>query len=115
MQEIKTRNPDIVAMSALLTTTAPNQGKVIKLMQKEGIREHHIVMVGGAPTSLQWSKDIGADGYGENATEAVRVAKELMAKKRARPSAQAEAIAVTAPGEASRVGPGPGAARTVAD
>src|SRR2546428_9398789 len=113
VQEIKTRNPDIVAMSALLTTTAPNQGKVIKLMQKEGIREHHIVMVGGAPTSLQWSKDIGADGYGENATEAVRVAKELMAKKRARPSAQAEAIAVTAPGEASRVGPGPGAARTV--
>ena len=84
VEEIKTRKPDIVAMSALLTTTAPNQGKVIKLLAKEGIRQDFIVMVGGAPTSLQWSKDIGADGYGENATEAVRVAKDLMAQKRAR-------------------------------
>ncbi len=82
VNEIKERKPDIVAMSALLTTTAPNQGKVIKLLQKEGIRDQYIVMVGGAPTSLQWSKDIGADGYGENATEAVRVAKELMANEK---------------------------------
>ena len=88
VEEIKTRKPDIVAMSALLTTTAPNQGKVIKLLTKEGIRDQYIVMVGGAPTSLAWSKEIGADGYGENATEAVRVAKELMAKKRARPAAE---------------------------
>jgi len=103
VQEIKTRKPDIVAMSALLTTTAPNQGKVIKLLQKEGIRDQYIVMVGGAPTSLGWSKEIGADGYGENATEAVRVAKELMAKKRARPaSAESETVApVSAVGEAS--------------
>jgi len=103
VQEIKTRKPDIVAMSALLTTTAPNQGKVIKLLQKEGIRDQYIVMVGGAPTSLGWSKEIGADGYGENATEAVRVAKELMAKKRARPaSAEPETVApVRAVGEAS--------------
>jgi corrinoid protein of di/trimethylamine methyltransferase len=94
VQEIKTRQPDIVAMSALLTTTAPNQGKVIKLLTKEGIRDQYIVMVGGAPTSLAWSKEIGADGYGENATEAVRVARELMAKKRSKPApAQAEAAA----------------------
>jgi corrinoid protein of di/trimethylamine methyltransferase len=83
VEEIKTRKPDIVAMSALLTTTAPNQGKVIKLMIKEGIRDGYIVMVGGAPTSPSWAKEIGADGYGENATEAVRVAKELMTKQRA--------------------------------
>src|SRR6266702_261970 len=103
VNEIKTRKPDIVAMSALLTTTAPNQGKVIKLLEKEGIRRDYIVMVGGAPTSLGWSKEIGADGYGENATEAVRVAKELMAKKRARPaSAEPETVApVRAVGEAS--------------
>ena len=82
VQEIKDRKPDIVAMSSLLTTTAPNQGKVIKLLIKEGIRNDYIVMVGGAPTSAGWAKDIGADGYGENATEAVRVAKELMQKKR---------------------------------
>ncbi len=93
VEEIKTRRPDIVAMSALLTTTAPNQGKVIKLMAKEGIRGDYIVMVGGAPTSAQWARDIGADGYGESATEAVRVAIELMTKKRAQASASPSAVA----------------------
>ena len=83
VEEIKTRKPDIVAMSALLTTTAPNQGKVIKLLIKEGIRENYVVMIGGAPTSPSWAKEVGADGYGENATEAVRVAKELMALRKA--------------------------------
>jgi trimethylamine corrinoid protein len=112
VNEIKERKPDIVAMSALLTTTAPNQGKVIKLLQKEGIRDQYIVMVGGAPTSLQWSRDIGADGYGENATEAVRVAKELMAKKRSRPAAEA-AAPVSALGEPSASSVG--AARAAAD
>jgi corrinoid protein of di/trimethylamine methyltransferase len=82
VEEIKARKPDIVAMSALLTTTAPNQGKVIKLLMAQGIRDAYIVMIGGAPTSPQWAREVGADGYGENATEAVRVAKELMALKK---------------------------------
>jgi corrinoid protein of di/trimethylamine methyltransferase len=101
VEEIKTRKPDIVAMSALLTTTAPNQGKVIKLLEKEGIRTQYIVMVGGAPTSAGWAKEIRADGYGENATEAVRVAKELMAKKRDG-SLHAPAPPVASVGEAAR-------------
>ena len=83
VEEIKTRKPDIVAMSALLTTTAPNQGKVIRQLIQQGIRDQYVVMVGGAPTSPGWAKEIGADGYGENATEAVRVAKELMVLKKA--------------------------------
>jgi corrinoid protein of di/trimethylamine methyltransferase len=82
IEEIKTRKPDIVAMSALLTTTAPNQGKVIKQLLAQGIRDDYIVMIGGAPTSPSWAKEIGADGYGENATEAVRVAKDLMTLKK---------------------------------
>jgi len=101
VNEIKTRKPDIVAMSALLTTTAPNQGKVIKLLEKEGIRRDYVVMVGGAPTSAAWAKEIRADGYGENATEAVRVAKELMAKKRAG-TLHADAAPVAALGEPPR-------------
>ena len=101
VNEIKTRKPDIVAMSALLTTTAPNQGKVIKLLEKEGIRRDYVVMVGGAPTSASWAKEIRADGYGENATEAVRVAKELMAKKRAG-TLHADAAPVAALGEPPR-------------
>ena len=83
VEEIKTRKPDIVAMSALLTTTAPNQGKVIKQLIGQGIRDQFVVMIGGAPTSPAWAKEVGADGYGENATEAVRVAKELMLLKKA--------------------------------
>jgi len=83
VEEIKQRRPDIVAMSALLTTTAPNQKKVINRMIEEGIRDEYIVMIGGAPTSRSWASQIGADGHGENASEAVRVAIELMARKRA--------------------------------
>jgi len=96
VEEIKTRQPDIVAMSTLLTTTAPNQGKVIKLLAAQGIRDQYIVMIGGAPTSPQWAKEVGADGYGENATEAVRVAKELMAQKKAGQFRTA-GVAATAP------------------
>jgi len=96
VEEIKTRRPDIVAMSALLTTTAPNQGKVIKLLAAQGIRDAYIVMIGGAPTSPQWAKEVGADGYGENATEAVRVAKALMAQKKAGQFRTA-GVAATAP------------------
>jgi methanogenic corrinoid protein MtbC1 len=83
IEEIKQRRPDIVAMSALLTTTAPNQKKVINRMIEEGIRDDFIVMIGGAPTSRAWAGQIGADGHGENASEAVRVAIDLMARKRA--------------------------------
>src|SRR5262249_59431285 len=53
VEEIKTRKPDIVAMSALLTTTAPNQGKVIRLMQLQGVRADDVVIITGAPTSQQ--------------------------------------------------------------
>ncbi|MFQ5877947.1 MAG: corrinoid protein [Acidobacteriota bacterium] len=107
VEEIKARKPDIVAMSALLTTTAPNQGKVIRKLIQEGIRDDYIVMVGGAPTSASWAEQIGADGYGENATEAVRVAKELVRRRRAgaRPGRNGAAPSVPR-GAAS--GPDPG-------
>jgi corrinoid protein of di/trimethylamine methyltransferase len=97
VEEIRTRKPDIVAMSALLTTTAPNQGKVIRLMEQEGIREDFIVMVGGAPTSPQWAKEIRADGYADNAAHAVRVALDLMERRRAASSPHHEPGAVNDP------------------
>lgn len=129
VEEIKTRKPDIVAMSALLTTTAPNQGKVIRQLIAQGLRDDYVVMIGGAPTSPGWAKEIGADGYGENATEAVRVAKDLMILKRAgqfkaarptstvgvgggaaSPSAAAASTAPIAPSSAATVGAGAGQA-----
>jgi trimethylamine corrinoid protein len=69
---------DIVGLSALLTTTMLNQGKVIESFQEAGIREKVKIMVGGAPVSQSWAEQIGADGYSENAVGAVALAKELM-------------------------------------
>jgi corrinoid protein of di/trimethylamine methyltransferase len=71
---------DIVGLSALLTTTMLNQGKVIESFQEAGLREKVKVIVGGAPVSQSWAEEIRADGYSENAVGAVALAKELMEK-----------------------------------
>jgi corrinoid protein of di/trimethylamine methyltransferase len=67
----------LVCLSALLTTTMVGQKKVIDLLAERKLRERIKVMVGGAPVSRRWAEEIGADGYGENAIEAVRVARQL--------------------------------------
>jgi corrinoid protein of di/trimethylamine methyltransferase len=69
---------DIVGLSALLTTTMLNQGKVIESFQEAGLREKVKIIVGGAPVSQSWAEQIGADGYSENAIGAVALAKKLM-------------------------------------
>jgi trimethylamine corrinoid protein len=69
---------DIIGMSALLTTTMQGQRKVIESLERDGLRPQVKVMVGGAPVTRQWAKEIGADGYGANAIEAVATAKALM-------------------------------------
>jgi len=71
---------DFLCMSSLLTTTMQNQAKVIEELIKAKIREDLKVMVGGAPTSQGWAKQIGADLYAENAVEAVKVAKGVFRK-----------------------------------
>jgi corrinoid protein of di/trimethylamine methyltransferase len=72
------RRPQVLCMSALLTTTMPGQGEVIKLLQKEGLRDAIKVVIGGAPASASWAKQIGADGYADNAVEAVKVVNSLL-------------------------------------
>ena len=69
---------DIVGLSALLTTTMLNQGRVIESFQEAGLREKFKVIVGGAPVSQSWAEEIRADGYSENAVGAVALAKKLM-------------------------------------
>jgi corrinoid protein of di/trimethylamine methyltransferase len=69
---------DIVAMSALLTTTMVKQREVIEALEKAGLRGQVKVMVGGAPVTKDWVQKIGADGYSEDAIGAVAVAKSLM-------------------------------------
>jgi corrinoid protein of di/trimethylamine methyltransferase len=73
-------NADIIAMSALLTTTMVKQREVIDELEKEGIRGKFKVMVGGAPVTRDWVTKIVADGYSEDAIGAVAVAKSLLGK-----------------------------------
>ncbi|MGE5073492.1 MAG: corrinoid protein [Anaerolineae bacterium] len=71
-------NADIIAMSALLTTTMVKQREVIEELEKEGLRSKVKVMVGGAPVTREWVTTIGADGYSEDAIGAVMLAKKLL-------------------------------------
>lgn len=73
---------DIIALSALMSSTIGGQKDVIDYLRETGKREKFIVMVGGGPTTLEWAEEIGADGYAETATEAVKVAAGLIEKKR---------------------------------
>ena len=72
---------DIIAMSALLSATMSEQRRIVEALVAEGIRDKLKVMVGGAVVTEEWSRQIGADGYGENAVEAVRVAKRLLGRE----------------------------------
>jgi corrinoid protein of di/trimethylamine methyltransferase len=78
LKAVKEHNPDIVAMSALLTTTMMEQKNVIEGLQKENLREKVKVIVGGSPINQEFAESIGADGYGATAPEAVRVSKSLL-------------------------------------
>jgi corrinoid protein of di/trimethylamine methyltransferase len=71
---------NIVAVSALLTTTMVKQRDVVEALDDLGMRPQIKVMVGGAPVTSQWVQEIGADGYSEDAIGAVQVAKELMSR-----------------------------------
>ena len=79
--KVKEVDADIVAMSALLTTTMVKQKEVIDVLDKEGLRRKVKVMVGGAPVTRDWVQRIEADGYSEDAIGAVNVAKQLMGIK----------------------------------
>ena len=75
---IKEYNPTILAMSALMTMTAPEQGKVINTLKKEGIRDKIRIMVGGGAITQEFADKIGADGYAVAATGAADLAKRLI-------------------------------------
>ncbi|WP_301746411.1 corrinoid protein, partial [uncultured Duncaniella sp.] len=75
---IRENEPDILCMSALLTTTMTYMKDVISALEEEGIRDKVKVMVGGAPVSQHFAEEIGADGYSDNANSAVKVARKLV-------------------------------------
>jgi len=77
IEAIEKYQPDILAMSALLTMTAPEQRKVINTLKEKGIREKVKVMVGGGAITGEFAQSIGADGYDHTAPGAVKLAKRL--------------------------------------
>ncbi|PHQ96766.1 MAG: cobalamin-binding protein [Marinosulfonomonas sp.] len=81
LEAMETEKPDILGMSALLTTTMPYMKVVIDTMIEMEIRDDYIVLVGGAPLNEEFSKAIGADAYCRDAAVAVETAKEFMARK----------------------------------
>lgn len=78
---VKQHNPQVVGMSALLTTTMLAMPDTIKALGAAGVREKVKVMIGGAATTEAFAKEIGADGYGADAANAVAIAKQLVGKK----------------------------------
>lgn len=80
IEAVKENQPDILCMSALLTTTMGYMKEVIDALEKAGIRDQVKVMVGGAPVTQGFADEIGADGYSDNANSAVTVAKQLLSR-----------------------------------
>jgi 5-methyltetrahydrofolate--homocysteine methyltransferase len=81
IQQVKEIKPDILGLSALLTTTMPEIENVIEALKENGLRKSVKVMVGGAPVDTRFAEEIGADGYGKDAAEAVKQARMLIAKE----------------------------------
>ena len=82
LEAVREHDADILGMSALLTTTMPYMGVVIKAAKEVGLRENLIVMVGGAPLNASFAEEIEADAYCRDAAVAVQTTKKLMAIKR---------------------------------
>ena len=81
LDALETEKPDILGMSALLTTTMPYMKVVIDTLVEKGLRDEYVVLVGGAPLNEEFGKAIGADAYCRDAAVAVETAKEMMIRK----------------------------------
>jgi len=79
VEAVKAETPDILAMSAMLTTTMGNMKEVVDLLKESGLDERLKVMIGGAPTTPDYARKIGAF-YGADASDAVKVAREIIRK-----------------------------------
>ncbi|MTH98898.1 B12-binding domain-containing protein [Roseibium sp. RKSG952] len=81
LEALEEHKPDILGMSALLTTTMPYMKVVIDEMKAKGLRDDYIVLVGGAPLNEEFGEAVGADGYCRDAAVAVEMAKDLIARR----------------------------------
>jgi len=72
---------DVIAISSLMTNSMPVQREIIEALQQRNLREKYFVIVGGGSVTQAWAHEIGADGYGKNAVEAVALVKKLLSQK----------------------------------
>ena len=81
VEAVREHKPDIVAMSALLTTTMVNMEKVVKALEEAGLRDKVKIIVGGAPLTEEFAKQIGADAYGRDAVVGVEICRRWVSEK----------------------------------
>jgi len=75
---------DVIAVSALMTTTLPSQKDILDYLNSLGRRDKYLVLIGGGPTTAEWAEEIGADGYAETAVDGVKLASKKLEEKRKR-------------------------------
>jgi corrinoid protein of di/trimethylamine methyltransferase len=78
IEEAEKNKADIIGLSSVMTTTMPNQKELIDVLEEMKIRDKYFVLVGGGPVTQKWADEIGADGYGDTAVDAVNISKELL-------------------------------------
>ncbi|MCC6729413.1 MAG: cobalamin-dependent protein, partial [Chthonomonadales bacterium] len=78
VEAARERGAQVIAMSALLTTTMPGMKQTVEAVEQAGLRGQVKVMVGGAPVTQRFAEEIGADGFSDNASGAVRAVRELV-------------------------------------
>ena len=81
IQEAETQKADIIALSAIMTTTMPSQREVIEMLKDMNLRDKYFVIVGGGPITEEWSNEIGSDGCAKSAVASVELVKKLLSKK----------------------------------
>ncbi len=86
VEAVKAHRPEILGMSALLTTTMPYMKVVIDALGEEGLRETLFIMVGGAPVTESFAQEVGADAYGRDAAVSVEIAKEYLLRRQNQPT-----------------------------
>jgi len=84
IEEAEKNEADIIALSAMLTTTMGYMHEVIDELKRRRIRDKYLVIVGGGPVTQEWADQIGANGYGKDFAEAVRVCRQLLEPRRGR-------------------------------
>ena len=81
IQEAETHKADIIALSAIMTTTMPSQREVIEMLKDMNLRDKYFVIIGGGPITEEWSNEIGSDGCAKSAVASVELVKKLLSKK----------------------------------